>query len=166
MTVIDVDEVAKGIYSKNPGVLTKIGELFGNDVFNSRGGLDFRLLAGKVFSDKNQLDKLNKLMFPLIKSEVREILAKKLLESYKIVDAAVLFGCGLDEFCDFTVLVESSEKRREKYLRQSGLPEDEIKLKVEGQHIKINKDKVDFIINNDGSKEDLFLKVGEILKNI
>ena len=151
---------------KNPGVLEKVGELFGNEVINSGSRLDYGLLAEKVFSDKSQLEKLNKLMFPLIRREVGSIFGKELPYGYTIIDAAVLFGCGLDKFCDCIILVENSIKRKKEYLRQSGLAEDEIKLKVEGQHIKINKDKVDYTINNNGTKEDLFLKVRKILKNV
>ncbi len=165
-TVIDVDKVAKDIYSRNPEILKQLRELFGKDIFNPRGELVLRLLAEKVFLSKSQLMKLNKLMFPLMKSEVIGILDKKTTAGYIIIDAAVLFGCGLDELCDYIILVKNSIERRKDNLRESRFSAYEIKLRIEGQYIEIDKDKVDFIINNNGSKEDLFLKVKKILENI
>jgi dephospho-CoA kinase len=165
-SIIDVDEVAKGIYPENPGVLKELKDLFGEDIFGPKDCLVFRLLAEKVFSSKRRLMKLNKLMFPLIKKEVKGILESKSAVNYIVIDAAVLFGCGLDKFCDYIILVESPLEKRKKRLRSLSLAEDEIKLKVEGQYIEIVKDRVDFIIKNDGSRDFLFRKVKNILKNI
>jgi len=164
--IIDVDKVAKDIYSDNPEILKEVEVLFGKDIFNEEGRLAFSLLARKVFSSRRQLTKLNNLMFPLIKREVEGILGSMATMDYIIIDAAVLFGSGLDEFCDYIILVESLIEKRRERLRDLKLAEDEIKLKLKGQHIKIVKDRIDFIIKNNDSKEVLFRKVKDILKNI
>ena len=164
--ILDIDRVAKNIYSKIPGVLDKLKGIFGNEIFSSDGDLIFESLAEKVFSSKIELRKLNRLMFPLIRSEVKNILSKSRDKDYIIIDAAVLFDCKLDLFCDYIILIDASDKRRGAFLKNEGFSDDNTELRIKGQHIKINKEKVTFIIYNDGSKRNLLEKVERVLKDI
>ncbi|MBU4313637.1 MAG: dephospho-CoA kinase [Actinobacteria bacterium] len=164
--ILDVDKVAKNIYSKNPVILNELRKIFGDEVFNSDGDLIYKSLAEKVFSSKTELEKLNRLMFPLIRSEVKNILNENRDKNYIIIEAAILFDCKLDLMCDYIILVDTSDERREIFLKNKNFLDDDIELRIEGQHIKINRKKVNFIINNNNSKESLLKKVEKILKNI
>ncbi|MFZ3106756.1 MAG: dephospho-CoA kinase [Candidatus Hydromicrobium sp.] len=164
--ILDVDKVAKNIYSKNPVILNELRKIFGDEVFNSDGDLIYKSLAEKVFSSKTELEKLNRLMFPLIRSEVKNILNENRDKNYIIIEAAILFDCKLDLMCDYIILVDTSDERRKIFLKNKNFLDDDIELRIEGQHIKINKKKVNFIINNNNSKESLLKKVEKILKNI
>jgi len=164
--MLDVDKVAKNIYSKNPEILNELRKIFGDEVFNSDGDLIYKSLAEKVFSSKTELEKLNRLMFPLIRSEVKNILNENRYKNYIIIEAAILFDCKLDLMCDYIILVDTSDRRREIFLKNKNFLDDDVELRIEGQHIKINRRKVNFIINNNNSKESLLKKVEKILKNI
>ncbi|MBE3114275.1 MAG: dephospho-CoA kinase [Actinobacteria bacterium] len=164
--ILDVDKVAKNIYSKNPVILNELRKIFGDEVFNSDGDLIYKSLAEKVFSSKTELEKLNRLMFPLIRSEVKNILNENRDKNYIIIEAAILFDCKLDLMCDYIILVDTSDERRKIFLKNKNFLDDDIELRIEGQHIKINRKKVNFIINNNNSKESLLKKVEKILKNI
>ncbi|MDD3628368.1 MAG: dephospho-CoA kinase [Actinomycetota bacterium] len=164
--IIDADKIAKGIYKKSPEILNKLGQIFGKEVLDSEGNLIYAELAKKVFSDKKELDKLNKLMFPLIKSEIQNILTKNSDRDYIIIDAAVLFDCGLDELCDYIFYIRNPSSRRKQFLKGRGFSDDDIKLRIDGQHLKINKGKVNFIIDNDKTKKDLFKKIEKIMAEI
>ena len=163
---MDVDKVAKNIYSKNPEILNELRKIFGDEVFNSDGDLIYKSLAEKVFSSKTELEKLNRLMFPLIRSEVKNILNENQDKNYIIIEAAILFDCKLDLMCDHIILVDTSDGRREIFLKNKNFLDDDVELRIEGQHIKINRKKVNFIINNNNSKESLLKKVEKIFKNI
>lgn len=106
---MDVDKVAKNIYSKNPVILNELRKIFGDGVFNSDGDLIYKSLAEKVFSSKTELEKLNRLMFPLIRSELKNILNENQDKNYIMIDAAVLFDCKLDLMCDYVILVDTSD---------------------------------------------------------
>ncbi|MFA5014689.1 MAG: dephospho-CoA kinase [Actinomycetota bacterium] len=164
--VLDIDKLAKSIYSKNPEILIKLGVIFGNEIFGPEGDLIFESLAEKVFSSKKDLKKLNGLMFPLIRNQVEYILNKNQDKDYIIIDAAVLFDCKLDMLCDYIILVEAKGKMRENILSSKGYSDKKVKLRIKGQHIKIKMEKVAFIIENNGSKKDLLGKVEKILENI
>lgn len=156
--------MAKSIYSKNPEVLDKLKVIFGKEIFGPDGKLIFESLAEKVFSSKKDLGKLNSLMFPLIRNQVENILNNNQNKDYIIIDAAVLFDCKLDLFCDYIILVEASAKKRKTLLNSKGFSNDKIELRMKGQHIKIQKEKVTFVIDNNGSKKDLLDKVEKIIK--
>ena len=105
-------------------------------------------------------------MFPLIRNRVENILNNNQDKDYIIIDAAILFDCKLDLFCDYIILVEASVKKRETLLKSKGFSNDKIELMMKGQHIKIQKEKVSFVIDNNGSKRDLLEKVDNIIKKI
>jgi dephospho-CoA kinase len=105
-------------------------------------------------------------MFPLIKSEVKKILSKNNKMRYIVIDAAIMFDCGLDEFCDYIILVNNSFERRKIFLKENGYSDEEIKLKIEGQYIKINESRLDFVIDNNGTKKSLMDEVRKRLKRI
>lgn len=164
--LIDADKLAKRIYKENPEVLSKLEGLFGKEMFDSKGNPVFKALAEKVFSDKTKLEKLNKLMFPLIKRKIKDIININSGREYIIIDAAVLFDCKLDKLCDYIIIVESSLRRRKNFLKQKGFSDYEAELRVRGQHLRINKDKADYIIENNGSKKNLLEKVKEISEKL
>lgn len=164
--MLDIDKLAKSLYSKDPEILIKLKVIFGNEIFGPEGDLIFKSLAEKVFSSKKDLKKLNTLMFPLIRNQVENILNKNRDRDYIIIDAAVLFDCKLDMFCDYIILVEAPGKMRETFLKSKGFSNEKVKLRIKGQRIKIKMEKVEFIIENNGSKKDLFDKVKKILEKI
>jgi dephospho-CoA kinase len=164
--VVDVDKLAKSIYRRKPEILYKLAELFGKEIFDAKGNLVFKRLGEKVFSSKKELTRLNNLMFPLIKSEVKKILSKNNKMRYIVIDAAIMFDCGLDEFCDYIILVNNSFERRKIFLKENGYSDEEIKLKIEGQYIKINESRLDFVIDNNGTKKSLMDEVRKRLKRI
>jgi dephospho-CoA kinase len=164
--VLDVDKLAKDIYLKKPVVINKLRDIFGEDILDSSGVMDFNSLGKKVFSDRKELEKLNSLMFPLIREEVRTAINKNQDKDYIVIDAAVLFDCKLSLLCDRIVLVETSDENRRRFFKNKNLLSDDIKLRIEGQHIKIDRERVDFFIDNNGSKDSLFKKVKDILASL
>ena len=105
-------------------------------------------------------------MFPLIRREIRSMVKSDKDNDYIIIDAAVLFDAKLDILCDFIVLVDTDERLRKTFLKNKNLNDNEIELRIEGQHIKINESRVDFRIINDGGIENLKKKTLNIFKAV
>lgn len=164
--MLDVDTIARGLYEKYPAIKHSLGRAFGENIFKEDGHVDFSRLAGIVFSSRKQLFRLNRIMFPWIRKEVSKIIASAEGSGHIIIDAAVLFGAGLDILCDHIILVESDEKTRKKFLRDKKLTDNDIELKVKGQHIEINRERVGFTIKNDGNLETLFHKTSNTMEEI
>jgi dephospho-CoA kinase len=107
-------------------------------------------------------------MFPEIRRKVKKIINNSLEKNYIIIDAAVLFDSKLDLLCDYIILVKADKSLRKKLLKDKGteISDEDIDLRLEGQHIKINKNLVNFTVINNGSKADLYKKVEDILEEI
>jgi dephospho-CoA kinase len=166
--VIDVDSLAKSIYCKNNSILKDLRACFGDDIFCEDGTIKYEILANKVFSQRCELEKLNKLMFPLIISEVKGFINKNMSKDFIIIDAAILFNCELYRLCDYIILIKANINKRKKLLKdkKTNLSDLDIELRTGGQYIKIIKKFVDFTVVNDGSKLDLQKKVDVIFKVI
>ena len=159
---IDADSVAKGIYAKDKDVPARLKKIFGEDIFDIEGKIIYTALADKVFSDRGELKKLNQLMFPLLRKEIENIIRNSKDRQYIVIDAAVLFDCRLDLFCDRIILIDAGINLRKNYLKNKNLSENDIELRMKGQHIDIDKQKVDFTIKNTGPQNDLYKQRGNI----
>lgn len=165
---IDVDKVAKDIYCKNQNVRLELVECFGENVCSFDGAVNYKLLAEKVFSSKKELTRLNNLMFPLIEQEIQKIIKANRDKRCIIIDAAILFGSNLYKLCDCVIWVKAGIERRNDFLKLKNkhFSDEDIKLRLEGQHIKIIKKLVNFEICNNGSLEDLNNQVNTIIPEI
>jgi len=164
--VLDVDAIAKDIYKKNTGIKTDLKKTFGPDIIDDNENILYGKLAKIVFSDQIELSKLNRLMFPLIRREIRSMIKSDKDNDYIIIDAAVLFDAKLDLLCDFIVLVDTDESLRKTFLKNKNLNDNEIELRIRGQHIKINESRVDFRIINNSRIENLKKKTLDIFKAV
>lgn len=165
---IDVDKVAKDIYCKNQNVRLELMECFGENVCSFDGAVNYKLLAEKVFSSKKELARLNNLMFGLIEREIQKIIKANRDKRCIIIDAAILFGSNLYKLCDCIIWVKAGQERRNDFLKLKNkhFSDEDIKLRLEGQHIKIIKKLVNFEIYNNGSLEDLYNQVNTIIPEI
>ena len=164
--VLDVDSIAKNIYEKNIGIKTDLKNTFGPDIMDDDENILYGKLAKIVFSDQIELSKLNRLMFPPIRREIKKMIKLDNDSDYIIIDAAILFDAKLDLLCDFIVFVDTDESLRKTFLKNKNLDDNEIELRIEGQHIKINESRVDFRIFNDDRMEVLREKTLSIFKAV
>ncbi len=165
--IIDVDIVAKGIYSENPEVIGDLKHFFGETICFPDGELDYNTLALKIFSSQKNLKKINSIMFPKIKARIEVVLEEKSKRDCLIIDAAVLFDAKLSEFCDYIIWVKAEKTRRFKQLRSiCNLSDEDIITRIDGQVINIMKEKVDYIINNSGTLAELKVSVKNIADKI
>ena len=166
--ILDADRIAKNIYCENDSILKDLRINFGDDIFYSNGTVNYGSLADKVFSDESELIKLNKLMFPLINKEIKRIIASSHNKNYIIIDAAVLFGCELHLLCDFIILVRIKKVMQRRFLKKKFpyLKDNDINLRLDGQLLIFKKDFIDFIIDNNGTKEELYKKVRFIAEQV
>ena len=164
--VLDADDIAKDIYNKNTAIKSDLKKTFGPDIIDDNKNILYGKLAEIVFSSQIELSKLNRLMFPLIRREIKSIIKSDMVNDYIIIDAAVLFDAKLDLLCDFIILVDADESLRKTFLKNKNLNDNEIELRIQGQHIKINESRVDFRIINDGKMENLRKKTLNIFEAV
>ena len=163
--VIDTDIIARQLVADDPDVLSEITEIFGKDVLDVDGRLDRKKLAGIVFNDNKQKQKLENILHPRIRSEVlHQVEALSGIESpahYAIIVVPLLFETGFDDITDFTVAVIAEEHTRIKRIQQRDMRSlDEIQAIIDSQTDDKTKIKMaDEIIENNNDFKQLEQKV-------
>ncbi len=164
--VYDIDLEAKNIYKKNKSVLLKLREYFGNSIFLDDNNIDFKKLALIVFNSKIELEKLNRIMIPLIDENVKKFVSKLKKENnwdFLIIDAAILFSLDIYNYCNFIILVKSNIKKRCKLLMEKNLINlNEALIRIKGQYIKIKKNNINYIVENTKDLESLENEVDKV----
>jgi len=161
---IDADILAKQLYLPGNIGYDAIIKEFGEEYITGDGFVDTKKLGAFVFSCAEAREKLNKLLHPLLKEEIKCILNKALLR-IAIIDAALLFEAELDSLCDAIWLVHADEQIRiKRIMRRNSLSEEDALKRIRSQKSEdFYFEHADVIINNNGSADDLEKKVEDLL---
>ncbi len=149
---IDVDKIGHIVLER---MKDKIVSGFGENILTD-GKIDRKKLGDIVFKDRNELYKLNRIVHPEIKKETLEEI-KKTNKKYIVIDAALLFEIGLDEYCDFLIMVESKEELiyDRNYKDRNWSQEKTASILRSQEYLDILRGKADFIIYNNGNEAKL-----------
>lgn len=111
--VIDADLIAREIVEPGQPALNEIKHTFGKEVMKEDGSLNRKQLGKLVFSDKNQLEKLNAIMHKRIKEEIINrinMYRKNCSYPVIIVDAALLIEMHMCKLVDEVWLIVADER--------------------------------------------------------
>ena len=166
---INADEVYHSLLIPPSECLDEIVLNFG-DVLSPDGSLDRKKLGAIVFSDEEKLSLLNTVTHKYVKQKFRDIISemKGREVTAVIVDAPTLFESGFDKECDATVcLLASQAIRRARIISRDSLDESRADARLSAQKSDdFFSSRADHIIYNNGSEEELELKLTELLIKI
>lgn len=151
INIIDADIISREVLDIYPDILIKIKDTFGFE-YISENGIDRKKLGRLVFSDKEEREKLEKIIIPYIKQEIY-----KRIDNYKahgdriiIVDAPTLFENNLDKDMDKVILVYLDEELQlMRLMERDNLSEQEAEERISVQlPLDEKKKKSDYVIYN------------------
>jgi dephospho-CoA kinase len=147
--VYDADAAAKRLMETDPQVRNEIIRSFGPASFLNDGHLNRRYLAGIVFNDPEQLNKLNGIVHPAVAKDFK-IWKSTCRAEYVIREAAILLESGTYHDLDGIILIESPEALQiQRVKERDNRSEEEIKSIISRQWTSENKRKyANFIIQN------------------
>ena len=167
VTVIDCDQLSRRVASKGNRCLVDLAVEFSPLIIDSSGNLNRKRLAAIVFSDREKLAALNRIIFPYIveEAEMDIIKAKEAGAKVIVLDAPTLFESGADRLCDKIVVVTAEPTLRlNRIMRRDGINPEEAALRMSSQHTdEFFAQHADYIISNSGDKVELRLTVLELL---
>lgn len=167
--VVNADSVAHEAL-KTEKCKESLRAAFGNGIFDEKGEVVRHALAKAAFSSQENTKKLNACTHPVITeltlSTFKELEAKG--EKAVLLDAPTLFESGLDRICSVIVSVISDKNlRAERIMKRDGLTLDEAMLRLNAQHSdEFYTDKSDYVIENNGSEEELLKKADKLCEEI
>lgn len=161
--VIDTDEIAREVVEPGSEGLKLIRREFGDEILNSDGTLNRRMLAAEVFKDQAKVERLNSIIHPLVFQRISEITDKNPEDIY-MINIPLLFETGFNKYTDFIITVTAgSGQVIERGVKRDNISEKEIKERLNHQISLNEKVKLsDYVIDNSGSISNTKRQVREI----
>lgn len=165
--VVDADLASREAVMPGSNALMKIHERFGDDILLEDKTLNRSKLREIIFDNSEEKIWLEQLLHP----EIRDIIQSKLQSStseYVILVSPLLFETDQYDFCDLTILIDTSESSQiTRTSKRDEVTEDSVKKIIQTQMSRENKLKLaNIVINNDNTLEDLKKNVEKIHKRI
>lgn len=167
--VLYADDFAKQLMQEDQELREKIIEVFGDQSFDEDGDLNRSYLAKEAF-EKGRVQQLNKLVHPVLWKRTEEMMAQKEKDGIEVFakEAAILLNNGRPDELDYVILILADENHRiKRTVSRDHSNESEVRKRIAKQpdfesliHL------ADFIVENDGTPDDLKTKAKEILKTI
>lgn len=124
------DMEAKRLMNGQPELKKRIVELLGKEAFDGNA-LNRRYVGASVFGDRKLLEKLNRLVHPVVRKDYRDWVARQLDVPYVVEEAAILFESGAYRFLDKTVLVFAPDEIRiRRVMDRDGVSRENVKRRM------------------------------------
>jgi len=148
--VYDSDMEARRLQNEHPVIRKQLRELFGEDIYTDQG-LNRAALAEMVFTNKDLLLKLNKVVHPLVEAHFKNWVEKNSANKFLFVESAILFESGFNQYVDKVIVITAAEEIRiMRVIKRDGSTVEQVRARMSSQ---ISEDfktsKADFIIHSD-----------------
>ena len=134
--LLSADAVGHEVYEPSRPAFQEIVQAFGREVVGADGKIDRKKLGPIVFSDPEQLRRLNAVTHPRMKELMREKLAAERAGGARIavLEAALLFDAGWDDLADEVwVTVAPPEVAAARTAERSGISVEEALSRIRAQ---------------------------------
>lgn len=167
--MVDADIVARDVVAPGTPALNLLVSNFGQDILLPDGSLDRPKLGALVFSDSKKRAVLDSTLHRYIQDEIR-LRLKVASERYSLVglEAPLLIERGYhNEFRPLVVVAVSPEIQLQRLMDRDDFNEAEARARIGSQLPIEEKVKLaDYVLWNDGSKDDLFKEALHVLSKI
>lgn len=169
--VINADLVGYKVVA-DPSLVQELVEIFGQDILDGKKRISRRELGRKAFASKSTVKILNGIVWPRLLECLKEKVLKALAECPDrpvVIDAALLIEWGDPRtFCDLLVVVTADGKlRNTRTMERLGISEREVNARMALQMPEEEKIlKADYIILNNGSREELEIEAQRVWRNM
>ena len=167
--MVDADIVARDVVAPGTPALNLLVSNFGQDILLPDGSLDRPKLGALVFSDSKKRAVLDSTLHRYIQDEIR-LRLKVASEGFSLVglEAPLLIERGYhNEFRPLVVVAVSPEIQLQRLMDRDDFNEAEARARIGSQLPIEEKVKLaDYILWNDGSKDDLFKEALHVLSKI
>ena len=160
ITIFSADEEVKKILEKK-SIKEKIYKLFPESF--SKKKLNKNMLASIVFGNRKKLRKLEKIIHPLVKKKKNAFLNKNRNKKVIIMEIPIIFERKSEKNYNYIILMNINRKiQRQRVMKRKNMTMQIFKKILSNQISYKKKKNVNFVVNNNGSKE----KTRQILKKV
>ena len=164
--VFDADAWVRRLYFK-PDFIKVVLQNFPEAQTN--GSFDKRKLRLIVFDDKKKLQKLESLIHPFLKRQLKAVIRKNAQnDDLLFLDAALLFELGWDKYCDFIITVNVDEETQKKrVMSRDNVSLEHVEKIISKQMSQKEKvEKADWVVETDVPMNLLKISALEIINGL
>jgi len=157
---IDADALAHRAMAKGAPGFPLVLKSFGEWIVDDEGQIDRARLAKIVFSDQGALDKLEKIVHPLVTHAI-DLLIRRAKHSVVVIEAIKLLESDLAAGCDAVWVVSAAEELQvSRLMHKRQLSEAASKQRISAQSPQMSKLRAaSVVIRNEGSFENTWEQV-------
>ena len=164
--LIDADVVGHEAYRPHAEAWRQVVEAFGEGILGPDNEIDRRSLGAIVFSDPDQLARLNAIMHPLMAGMVQEKIDTHREEGAEavVVDAALLFEAGWNSLVQEVWVTDSQlDLVVQRLAQRNGMGEEEARRRISSQMSRQERlERADFVIDNSTDVESMQKAIEEL----
>ena len=164
--LIDADVVGHEAYRPHAEAWRRVVEAFGEAILGPEGEIDRRALGAIVFSDPDQLARLNGIMHPLMAGMVQEKIDafRETGSEAVVVEAALLFEAGWSSLVQEVWVTDSPvEVVVARLAQRNGMSEEEARRRIASQMSREERlERADFVIDNSKDVESMREAIDEL----
>jgi dephospho-CoA kinase len=165
--IVDADQIAHEVVEPDTKGSLLIRQQFGSDMFTADGRLDRKKLGRHVFQHPSERKKLEQILHPLIRQEMKEQTCLFLEIDPKaivILDVPLLFESHLTTWVEKVIVVYVPEHvQLTRLINRDHFAEAEAKQRIQAQmSIEEKKRRADFVIDNQGSYQNTERQVNQL----
>ena len=168
--VISSDSLAREAVAPGSTAHEKIFNYFGERILLSDGMLNRQMLRRIIINDGAARISLERFIHPEISKLMQQKMAQAELEGDRVVviEVPLLFELGMEEQFDMVVVVSTDRKLRVKRLvDRDNVSRDEAEKLINVQMPEKKKvERAEFVLSNDGSKEQLIRSVDRLYEKL
>ena len=157
---------------KGARVIERVKSLYKGKIENlidDNGNINKKELGGFLFSNKKELDKLEKLLYPLLEGQKKKFVEENSNEEFIFFDIPLLFEKKMHKKFDKIIFLDVSKEIQEKrVLKRKGMTKNKLDniLNNQSYDISIFKKFISVQINSSGNKELLENQIKNFLNNL
>ncbi len=165
----DADAEVARLYERED-VLATLRDWWGDDVAPLGQGLDRARIAGIIFEDPAQRERLEGYLFPLLADERAALIERARDEGFPavVIDAPLLYEAALDAECDVVIFVDTPRDERLSRLRsRSGWDAAELERREKAQlPLDAKRERADYTAEGSGSRADMARHARRLLEDV
>jgi dephospho-CoA kinase len=160
--VIDADQLARAAIERGSDGFDEVVALFGDSILKD-GNIDRRALGELIFKDPKARASLEGIIHPFVRREFGEAVASLKGDDVLVYEIPLLFESKSHDRFDLVITVESELENRIARLRDRGMHISEVEGRIAAQATREQRIEIaDFLIENDGSEDELLRQVENI----
>ena len=139
------------------------------NLIDNNGNINKKILGDFLFSNKNELDKLEKLLYPLLEGQKKKFVEENSNEEFIFFDIPLLFEKKMHKKFDKIIFLDVSKEIQEKrVMKRKGMTKNKLDniLNNQSYDISIFKKFISVKINSSGNKELLEYHIKNFLNNL